>query len=196
MGTDPYLNSWIRIFDAIASGGVHRQPYVHLGRTPPFFRKFGLAPFDLVIVPGKIARAIREHPEVGSDVWHRLPGLLRSPVAILPSQRRDGSIITVLAVQDSAGDPVFVPITAAPDRAANLVLSVYGKQSGATWLAREIAQAKSDGLNVFVERSFAASLPQPGSVSEDTIPSSPGPIPADGTAKPKREILHLRKKST
>ena len=190
------LNSWIRIFDRLVGGEHIRQQAVRIGPTPPILRKFGLLAGDLVITSGKIVKATRDHPQVQRSTWHRLPDLLGNPAVILPSAQRNGSIIVVLALQDAAGDPVLVPICADPDRGANVVLSIYGKEDGTAWLIREINEAKTKGLSVFVARGFAATLPQPGSASEETIPSSPDLIPVDGTAKPDRVVLSLRKKST
>jgi len=143
---------------------------------------------------GKVARCRREHPEVGRDIWHHLPALLMDPLAAVPSKRRDGSLVVVLVVTDSSGHPVVVPIAPGSDGSPNAVLSVYGKANGIDWLAKQIEYAKADGLPYYVKKDFVATMPQPGSA--EAIPSSPGLIPADGTTKPKRNILSLRKNST
>ncbi|MFM5894313.1 MAG: hypothetical protein ACKOQM_07770 [Novosphingobium sp.] len=190
------VGSWIRIVDAILSGERRTAPYVRLGRTPLLLRTYGLGPFDLVMRPGKIAKAAAEHPEIPRTIWHRLPVLLATPAAVLPSSRRDGTVVPVLVLDAFLDDPVLVPIFPDAAGAANVVLSIYEKTDGYRWINAEIARAQKEQLPLFVEKGFVATLPQPGSVSEDTIPSSPGPIPADGTTKPEREILRLRRKSS
>ena len=101
-----------------------------------------------------------------------------------------------MALGTSLSGLVLVPILPAGTVAFNLVLSIYERSDGYDWLERELRIAAKDGKASFLERGFAATLPQPGSASEDAIPSSPGSIPVDGTTKPKREILHLRQKSS
>ena len=141
-------------------------------------------------------RVASDHPEISREIWRNLPRLLCDPVAIVPSAHRDGSIIPVLALGTSLGGLVLVPIKPAASVAFNVVLSIYERPDGEAWLDRELRIASEDGLGSYVERGFAATLPKPGSASEDAIPSSSGSIPVDGTTKPKREILSLPKKST
>ncbi len=185
---------WARIIDSITRGDRFPRPFVSLGSTPAILKSVGLIPADLVMAQGKVARCRREHPEVGRDIWHRLPLLLTDPLAAFPSRRRDGSLVVVLVVPDAAGDPVIVAIQPDMNVERNVVLSVYGKTRGIDWATRQIADAKRDGLPHYVRGDFAATMPQPGSA--EAIPSSSGPIPADGTAKPKRQILSVRKNST
>lgn len=187
-------SQWARIVDAIIRGDGFSRPTVVLGPTPVILRSVGLAPADLVMTQGKIARCRREHPEVMLNIWHDLPALLSDPLAAVPSMRRDGSLVVMLFVIDAAGDPVVVAIQPGSDGSPNVVLSVYGKANGYEWLTRQITYARADGLPYYVRRDFAAAMPQPGSA--EAIPSSSGPIPADGTAKPQRQILSIRKNST
>ena len=190
------LVGWARFIDQILDGHIHRRPYVRIGPTPPILRKYGLGPSDLAITPGKIKRVAGDHPEITREIWRDLPRLLRNPVAIVPSSHRDGSIVPVLALGTSLSGLVLVPILPAASVAFNLVLSIYERPDGEAWLRRELRIAAKEGKASFLERGFAATLPQPGSASEDALPSSSGSIPVDGTAKPEREILHLRKKSS
>jgi Phage MuF-C-terminal domain len=188
--------SWVRAVNAVIRGDGHRYRFIRLGPTPASFRRFGMLPFDLAMSAAKIARIRRDHPEISLKLLHALPGLICDPLAVFPSIRRDGSMVFVLVVRDSSGDPVIVAV--APDAVAgrNVVLSVYGKNDGFAWVHAQLAYARADGCEVFEGKGFAASVPKPGSVSEDTIPSSPGPIPVDGTTKPRRQILQLRGKSS
>ena len=144
----------------------------------------------------KIARVRRDHPEVSLQILYALPQLICEPAAMFPSIRRDGSTVIVLVVRDSAGDPVIAVVQPDPVVGRNVVLSVYGKEGGDGWIKAQLNYAQNEGLVVFEKVDFTATVPKPGSVSEDTIPSSSGLIPVDGAAKPKREILHLSKKST
>ncbi len=189
------LSGWARFVEEILDGRVYRHPYVRVGPTPTILRKYGLGPNDLAMTPGKIARIAKEHPEITRQIWRDLPRLLQDPAAIVPSAHRDGSIIPVLALNTSLGGLVLVPILPAAEVAFNVILSVYARPDGDSWLTRELYLSGKDRLSSYVRRGFAATLPKPGSASEDTIPSSPGSIPADGTTKPKRLILQLRKKS-
>ena len=75
----------------------------------------------------KIAKARREHPEVSLQTWYDLPGLLSDPDAVFPSVRDDGTIIVVIAVLDTNGNPIIVPIVSGTSTEMNTVLSVYGK---------------------------------------------------------------------
>ena len=188
--------SWVRAVNAVIREESGRYRFVRLGPTPPIFISYGLLQADLVMSAAKIARVRREHPDLSLDILHGLPDLICDPLAMFPSIRRDGSLVVVLVVRDLAGEPVIAAIT--PDLVThrNVVLSVYGKQDGLAWVETQLAYARADGFKVFEDAGFAASVPKPGSVSEDTIPSSPGPIPVDGTAKPERRILRLRQKSS
>lgn len=190
------LAGWARVVGLILGGQRHRFPYVRIGPTPPILRKYGLGPRDLAITPGKILRVAKEHPEITREIWLSLPKMLQSPVAIVPSSHGDGSIVPVLAFGGGGEGLLLVPVLPARDIAFNLVLSVYARTDGLAWLNRELGIADQQGKSRYLERGFAATLPQPGSASENAIPSSSGSIPVDGTAKPKREILRLRKKST
>jgi hypothetical protein len=189
-----HLAGWARFVNQILDGRVYRQPYVRIASTPKVLQNFGLGPFDLTITPGKIVRISREHPEITRAVWQSLPSLLCDPVAIMPSQKRDGTVIPVLVCEAEVDCPVFVPMM--PDKSANIVLSVYGRDDAQHWIAREATIASNESLRFFVREDFAATMPKPESDSKEPIPSSSGAIPADGTAKPSREILGLRKKST
>ena len=188
--------SWIRAVNAVIRGEAAGYRFVRLGPTPSIFQKFGLLPADLVMSAAKLARVRREHPELTLEILHSLPELICDPLALFPSVRRDGSVVLVLVVEDLNGEPVIAAVV--PDSVArrNVVLSVYGKDQGNDWITTQIRRAREDGFAVFESEDFAASVPKPGSASEDTIPSSHGLIPSDGTAKSDRQILTLRKKST
>jgi Phage MuF-C-terminal domain len=144
-----------------------------------------------MMATGKIAMCRKEHSEVSRSVWHALPQLLDRPLAVVPSARRDGSVVVVLIVTDADGEPVLVVVQPGTAGSPNIILSVYGKTDGLGWIAAQIKYAAADCLPHFVGKGFAATLPQPGSAN--AVPSSPGPIPADGTTKPKRDILTIRK---
>lgn len=186
--------SWARTVDKILSGEARNLRQVLLGATPPKLVSLGLNQANMVMTAAKIARCRRDHPGVSLDTWHDLPMLLCDPVAVFPSTRRDGTIVVMLVVADADGDPVVAAIQSDNSSGLNVVLSVYGKKHGFDWAARQLAAARSDGLPVFEHKDFAASVPKPGSA--EAIPSSPGPIPVDGTAKSRRHILSLRKNST
>ena len=188
--------SWIRAVNAVIRGEAANYRFVRLGPTPTAFQKFGLLPVDLAMSAAKLARVRREHPELSLDVLHRLPELICNPLALFPSVRRDGSVVLVLVLRDLNGEPVIAAVVADPVMRRNVVLSVYGKNQGNDWIKTQIRRARADGFAVFESEDFAASVPKPGSASEDTIPSSSDLIPVDGTAKSKRLILQLRKKST
>jgi Phage MuF-C-terminal domain len=183
----PSLVQWRRIVDQVTLGEFRRR-FITLCDTPGLLLQAGLVVGPLVISAAKLARCRREHPDVTTAIWHDLPVLLASPAAVFPSTRNDGSIVTALVVEDAMGNPVIVPIQ--PDAGAghNAVLSVYGKDSGWAWVEAQLGQSAADGLFHFRKRGFAVSVPQPG----ENSPSSPGPIPADGTTKPTRNILTVR----
>ena len=192
------IDSWVRAVNAVIRGEAAGYRLIRVGPTPAELRKFGLLAADLAMSAAKVARIRREHPEVSLKALHALPELLGDPLAVFPSVRRDRSVVLVLVlvVRAASGDPLIGIVI--PDAVAgrNIVLSVYGKDNGHAWVRAQLAYAREEGLEVYESEGFAASVPKPGSVSEDTIPSSPGPIPVDGTAKPMRDILSLRKKST
>ncbi len=190
------LSGWARFVEEILDGRVYRNNYVRVGATPTILRKYGLGPHDLVMTPGKIRRVASEHPEILRELWRNLPYLLARPVAIVPSAHRDGSIVPVLVLGPGLEELVLVPIKPAGTLPFNVILSIYERRDGLAWLQRELRIASSEGLVSFLDKGFAATLPKPGSVSKDTIPSSSGSIPVDGTTKPNREILSLGKKST
>ena len=187
------LGGWPAVVDRIVRGDRPRQPLVVLGPTPVLLIGFGLNPGALTMSAEKLARCRREHPEVKLDVWHRLPQLIDDPLAVFPSARRDGSVVILLLEIDSDGNPVIA--VAVPDQGPlNVVLSVYGKHNGLAWAQAELARAVFDGLKIFERKDFAATLPQPPAV--ETASSSRGLIPVNGAAKPGREILKPRQKST
>jgi hypothetical protein len=187
------LSGWARIVDRIVQGEKLNRPIVTVGPTPDILKAYGLTGASLTMTVAKVARCRREHPDVPLAVWHDLPELLADPLAMFPSQRRDGSMVILLLVSDHKGDPVLVAVSPG-DGSANVILSVYGKEAGYPWIIKEIASAKADGLPTYEGKDFAATLPQPP-VAEATS-SSHGLIPSNGTAKPKRDILSLRKNST
>ena len=191
---DQDIISWSRVVDAIVRGETLVRPSVKLGHTPPLLRRYGLAPVELIMSAAKIAKVRRDHPEISLDIWHSLPALLADPLAIVPSSRRDGSLVVVLVVADRDGSPVVVPIACGHDGGPNAVLSVYGKEAGFEWLWQQIRYARRDGFNVYEKKGSADSLPQPGSA--EAIPWSPDLIPVDRSTEPNRDILSLRKDST
>jgi hypothetical protein len=191
--TDEQSSSWIRSVNAIVRGDQLNYRAIRVGPTPILLQKFGLASTQLVMSSGKIATARREHPEVGLSIWHQLPNLLYDPLAIFPSTRADGSIIVVLIVEDVDGNPIIVPILPGQNGSPNVILSLYGKDGGFSWIENQIAQHKNYGAAVYEKKGSIDTEPKPGSA--EAIPSSPGPIPADGSMKPNRNILSISKKS-
>ena len=193
MDEDELIGGWPAIVNRIIRGERLARPRLIVGPTPELLIQFGLHDGALTMVAAKVALCRKRHPEVSLEVWHNLPDLLADPLAIFPSAKRDGTQVVLLVVTDRDGHPVVVAIAPDPER-LNAVLSVYGKENGWEWAAQQIADARADGLPTYEKKGFAASLPQPPAT--EVASSSSGPIPADGTAKPKREILSVRKKST
>jgi Phage MuF-C-terminal domain len=187
------LFGWASAVDLVIRGEIPDRPIFIVGPSPARFAEFGLRTGALTFSVEKMARCRREHPEVPLAVWYDLPNLLREPLAIFPSMRRDGSYVVLLVVKDRDQHPVVVAVTSGRSN-INVVLSIYGKRNGYDWAAKQIAYARSEGLKVYEKLDFAASLPQPP-VAETTS-SSNGPIPIDGTAKPTRQILSISKKSS
>ena len=147
----------------------------------------------------KIAKARKDHPEVELATWYRLPELLIDPAAIFPSTREDGTIIVVIAVIDTDGNPIIVPVIANEAANGNAVLSVYGKQgngriSGHDWVTKQLRLARSEGRHTYEKGGSADSEPKPESAN--AISWSPDPISVDRSTEPKKQILTLRKKST
>jgi Phage MuF-C-terminal domain len=186
---DQNITQWARLVDAITRGERPKQPLVRVGPTPKLLQALGLEPSDIMMATGKVALCRREHPEVSRTLWHSLPRLLDKPLAVVPSARRDGSLVVVLLMTDINGDPVLVPIAPGKNGSPNILLSVYGKEDGTAWIHQQIKYAAAESLQHYVGKGFAAALPQPGSAN--AIPSSPGLIPADGTTKPARNLLRL-----
>ena len=186
------LNGWAAAVARVVRGDLFYRPQIFVGPTPSILKDAGLNSGALAIMVAKIARCRREHPEVPLQVWYDLPALLAKPMAIFPSARADGSLVSLLVAIDRNGNPVIVALAPASGD-LNVVLSVYGKNDGFVWAAKEMARARANGHCVFESKGFAASLPQPPAA--ETASSSHGPIPSDGTAKPDRVILRLRKES-
>jgi Phage MuF-C-terminal domain len=186
---DQDIISWSRVVDAIVRGDKFVRPTVRIGHTPLLLRRYGLAPVELIMSAAKIAKVRREHPEISLDIWHRLPALLADPLVVIPSMRRDGSLVVVLVVSDADGSPIIVPIACGIDGGPNAVLSMYGKESGQVWIRAQIKFARQEGIAVYEKKGSADSLPQPGSA--EAIPWSPDLIPVDRSTEPRREILKL-----
>ncbi len=189
-------SSWTRAIDAIIRGESDRFRSVRLGPTPELLKQFGLAPADLNMSAAKIAKARRDHPEVTLETWYALPQLLSAPAAIFPSTREDGSLIVVISVIDTDGNPIIVPIIPSDTSQGNIVLSLYGKAdserlTGHEWIALQLKNAKKDGLKVYEIVGSADSKPKPESA--DAISWSPDLISVDRSTEPKREILSIRK---
>ena len=128
--------------------------------------------------------------------WYALPQLLSAPSAIFPSTREDGSIIIVIAVLDTDGNPIIVPIIPSDTSQGNIVLSIYGKtgserSTGHQWIALQLKYAKENGLNVYEKVGSADSKPKPESA--DAISWSPDLISVDRSTEPKRKLLSIRK---
>jgi len=190
LNEDDLLSGWAAIVDRIIRGDRLNRPTVIVGPTPQLLKDFGLPAASFQMTVAKVARTRKDHPEVPLAVWHDLPKLLENPLAIFPSRWRDGSMVILLIVEDRNGDPILV--AAAPGTGGpNAILSIYGKEAGLEWVAKEIAAAKAEGLPTYEKNDFAATLPQPPVV--ETTSSSHGLIPSNGTAKPKRDILSIRK---
>jgi Phage MuF-C-terminal domain len=192
-------SSWTRAIDAIIRGESKNFRGVLLGPTPRILRDFGLGPHDLEMSAAKIAKTRKEHPEVSLQIWYELPALLQKPHAIFPSTRHDGTVIIVIMVSDTDGNPIIVPIVPSADRPRNVVLSVYGKIgneriNGHQWVANQIAMAKRKGQLVFEKSGSADSEPKPESA--DAISWSPDLISVDRSTEPTRLILKLGEKST
>ncbi len=189
-------SSWARAIDAIIRGESDRYRSVRLGPTPELLKQFGLAPADLNMSAAKIAKARRDHPEVTLNTWYALPQLLSTPSAIFPSTREDGSLIVVIAVVDTDGNPIIVPIIPSDTSQGNIILSLYGKAgserlSGHEWIASQLSHAKKNGQNVYEKVGSADSKPKPESA--DAISWSPDLISVDRSTEPKRVILSIRK---
>ncbi|HEX8302238.1 hypothetical protein [Sphingomonas sp.] len=194
MRDNDLLSGWALIVDRIVRGESLHRPIVTVGPTPELLSRYGLSSGGLMMKAAKVATCRRIHPEVPLDVWHNLPSLLANPLAIFPSARRDGSVVTLLIVKDRDNNPIVVAISPDANIGHNVVLSVYGKDAGFGWAATEMEAARKEGLPVYEGNGFAASLPQPPAV--ETASSSHGLIPSDGTAKPKRDILSIKKNSS
>lgn len=187
-------DAWARNVDRIMRGERPGR-FVSVSRVTKLLRNMGLNAAEIVMSSAKIARVRVEHPELSLDILKALPRLLEQPEAIFPSDRRDGSLIIAVPAQDSNGDPVVVPITAAP-AGPNVVLSIYGKEQGLNWIRTRIADARKHGDPVYVREGFAGAVPKPDPASpKEASSSSPAPIAAERPAKPVRRILTLRKES-
>jgi Phage MuF-C-terminal domain len=186
------LFGWASAVNKVICGEAPKQRSLIVGPTPEVLKLYGLVAGSITMSVAKIATCRRTHPEVPLHVWHDLPDLLSEPLAVFPSARRDGSIVILLVVEDRDNNPVLVAAIAEQGR--NVILSVYGKDAGLEWVAKEIAFAEAEGIAVYKKMDFAASLPQPPVANATS--SSHGLIPSDGTAKPARDILSIGKKST
>jgi hypothetical protein len=150
---------WQKRVAAVRSGSAPGGQLIRLGRTYPVLRALGFPKANLVMLAGKIRKAMAEHPEVSAETWNDLPNLVADPVFIFPSGKGDGSFVVVVNVKGTDGKPIIVPILAdsrnqAGDR-MNVVLSVYGKGSGvdgvdgAKWIADRWAEAARRGDVVY-----------------------------------------------
>lgn len=148
----------------------------------------------------KIVRAMSEHPQVPLESWLRLPNLIADAVAGFPSARRDGSIIVVLIERDDADDPIVVPILWDERQKLNILLSIYGRSpndrvTGDEWIQAQIGYARREGDPYFDRRGPADAKPKPEPASlKDATSWSPGSIPVDRPARPKKHILSIRPK--
>lgn len=97
---------------------------------------------------GKLATCRREHPEVELATWYTLPELLKEPLAIFPSRRRDGTVVVLLITQDRDGHPIIVAMLPDQGSQQNIILSVYGKEAGMPWVAEQLRHAEADNLLV------------------------------------------------
>jgi hypothetical protein len=190
-------SAWARAIDRIVCGEQIAR-FVRVGSTPALLRSYGLGPGDLVMSAGKIARARRMHPEVALQIWRDLPELLAKPKAIFPSARRDGSIIVATIASDAEGYPVIAPIVWDDSQHLNIVLSLYGRKgterlNAQQWLDAQIQSARAEKLPVYEDISPAGAEPKPNPASSEATSWSPGMIPADRPARPRKHILSLRK---
>lgn len=188
------MDAWRRNVDRIILGEANVGE-IRLSGTPQVLIQMGWQQHSLVMRAGKIARVRREHPQVPLQVWYDLPQLLANPNAIFPSQHDDGSMIVAISAVDTDGHPILVPLIAEKGRSRNVVLTMFGKQgndlrTGLQWIDSQIAFARKENQSVYVRKGFAGAEPKPETAI--AVSSSPGPIPADGPAKPERQILSLR----
>lgn len=156
---------------------------ISLGEVPSVLKAFGFNGV-LTLNRGKLHRIANKH-DVPREVLYRLPELLASPWAAFPSsdQRRVDAVVVALRARDANGDPVIAIV----DRAGGVsfVSSVYGKRgrgsaTGEDWIARQVANAKREGKQVF----------ETGGPPE----RSAEPISGISPARPRKPILSLREK--
>lgn len=180
---------WGRSVDAIVRGDKPGSPIIRLGETPPVLQRLGMPAGELAMSAAKMARARREHPEVPLATWKALPDLIEDPRAVFPSQRDDGSLIVAVDARDASNNPIIVPIIATP-HSGSVVLSVYGKQDGDQFIAKEIARAQNEGAQLYVKEGLADALINPEGLSGNAAPHAP--IASGVSAKPARPILSRR----
>lgn len=180
--------SWARSVDRVVRGERPSRD-LRLGSTPAVLRLMGMSDGDMFMSADKLGRVRREHPEVSLETLRNLPRLLAEPASAFPSARNDGSIIVAVEAKDVDGNPIIVPITVETGAARNVVLTTYGKEDGARWIANQLAAAKREGKTVYEKNGPAATKPETAA-SEEALP--PGPIPIGRPAEPERKILTLR----
>lgn len=158
---------WRNRIATLTAGSVPPSHDFGLGRTPDAFRALGWSDRGVSMLAGKIAKAMREHPEVPRDVWERLPELLADPVAVLPSGYSDGSVLAVLDAVDTNGKPIVAAVLPegrnSNGQTNHFVLSVYGKDDGVAWLESRITEALKRGGSVYVrDEGPAGAKDEPG----------------------------------
>ena len=118
------VTSWARIVDALFRGERFRRSLVRIEPTPPLLQSLGLTAADLAMVPAKIVRARREHPDVRVETWRDLPNLVGKPRAVVPSARRDGSLLVVRTVNVRQGRRNRMDRSTAPLRGRRRIASL------------------------------------------------------------------------
>lgn len=180
------ISQWAAQVDRIIRGDK-APALVSMGDTPLVLQAVGLPAGPLQMTRAKLAKARREHPEVSLDTWRNLPKLVADPRAVFPSSHDDGSFVIAIEARDANNDPVIVPVVA-NQQGGSVVLSVYGKNDGEAFIAREVARAQREGSQVYVSEGLADALvaEAPGSAA------SHAPIASEVPAKPRRPILSRR----
>lgn len=138
-------HGWALVVNKVVRGDRFARPQVIVGPTPDVLKRHGLNAGALTMMVAKLARCRREHSEVSLATLQSLPRLLENPLAIFPSARDDGSIVSMLMALDSDGNPVIVALTQSHGD-LNAILSVYGKEDGFRWAVRQMDRARANGL--------------------------------------------------
>ena len=124
------LDEWLQ-------SGKQKQPAsgrFYVGTTSDALKSIGVDDYKIYWNKSKIAKIMKEHPEMTADVIKKVPDILEHPILVMQSQTVANRITLFGETMDVGGNPVLAAIELRPQNKSGEVMdfavisSAYGKR--------------------------------------------------------------------